>query len=127
MVLGSTLSGKLKGNLVISYNEVEGCDSGLCTRSGSHNLVLGPNSTAAAAALCLAHILDGDLAVLLGGQRMLLTVALAPLYRWTGIQRVARTQSSMAGFNKAPILTQLLLAAAQRRQWCTYSAVFGGA
>jgi hypothetical protein len=70
---GDTLSTNGKGNLVIGFNEVAGCGGGpgQCDRSGSHNLVLGIGNEYSASGGIVSgsdNILDGDLAVLLGGR-----------------------------------------------------------
>jgi hypothetical protein len=70
---GDTLSTNGKGNLVIGFNEVAGCGGGpgQCDRSGSHNLVLGIGNAYSASGGIVSgsdNTIDGDLAVLIGGQ-----------------------------------------------------------
>jgi hypothetical protein len=70
---GDTLSANGKGNLVIGFNEEAGCGGPgqQCNRTGSHNIVVGKGNAYSASGGIVSgsdNILDGDLAVLLGGR-----------------------------------------------------------
>jgi hypothetical protein len=68
---GSTLTGDGFGNLVIGYNDETNCAAGVCTRTGSHNLVLGNSNACISSGGIVSgseNTLDADLAVLLGGE-----------------------------------------------------------
>jgi len=69
---GQTVKSNGLGNLILGYNEVAMCPSGNCTRTGSHNLVVGVDNEYSASGGIVAgsqNTITGSLATVTGGYR----------------------------------------------------------